>query len=156
MSSGSAEKAANVFHMKRLLPLLLTVTVMGCTSTVEVSEQASGLARFLAEPMPAILAYRRSLTLDQSLFAIGQEEAMAKLADRFASNEEVSALLGHIQEASPSLGNGVGEIVTLATSADPRQTMDTLVLFITPTWQVTYQRLPPRPDLVRLVFCPIN
>jgi hypothetical protein len=136
--------------MKQLLPLLLTFTLAGCASTVGAPERTAGLARFLAEPAPEILAYRRSLTVDQSLIAVGQERIAAQLAERFASDKEVHALLGHIQVAAPSLRPGVVKLVTLATPIDEGRTMGAPVLFIWPTWQVSYQRFPPRPDFLRL------
>jgi len=129
---------------------MLTFVVVGCTSTVGAPERTAGLARFLAEPAPELLAYRRSLRVDESLVAMRQEGTVAKLKDAFASDEEVYSLLGGIRDAAPSLGKGVVRFVTEAASADAGHAAEAPVLFVWPTWQVSYQRLPPRLDLVRL------
>lgn len=136
--------------MKPLFAFLLALTLTGCASTVGDPQRSAGLAYFLGQPAPEILAYRRSLTVDQSLVALMQERSVIKLTERFALEEEDYALLRDIQEAAPRLENGVANIFTGDNSADAEQKVETLVLFVSPTWQVTYQRLPPRLDLLRL------
>lgn len=136
--------------MRALLPLLFALAVAGCASTVGAPESAAGLGRFMALPTPAILSHPRKLTVDESLLAMRQGGVAKPLAGAFDSAGEVLALLGLIRGSSPGLRHGVAELVYPAPSDASGQTADTPVLFVWPTWQVTYQRLPPRFDLFRL------
>jgi hypothetical protein len=133
-----------------VLPLLFVVTLIGCASTVATSERAAGLARFLALPAPAIMSQPRPLTVDPSLLVIREEEVVAPLVGAFDSAGEVTALLWRIQGSARSLGHGVPEVVHPGTADTAGRAGETPALFVWPTWQVSYQRLPPRFDLIRL------
>lgn len=136
--------------MRSLLSLLITLALAGCASTVGAPERAAGLAHFLALPTPAVVSYRRTLTVDESLLAMRQGDVVAPLAGAFDSAGEVMALLGRIQGSAPSLRHGVPELVYPGTADAVGRTAATPVLFAWPTWQVSYQRLPPRFDRLRL------
>lgn len=136
--------------MHALLPLLLSLSLVGCASTVGAPERAAGLARFMTVSTPAILSHPRTLTVDESLLAMQQGGVVAPLTGAFDSVGEVLALLEGIRDSAPSLGHGVPAVVPLGFPDTSRQAAETPVLFVWPTWQVTYQRLPPRLDLVRL------
>ena len=136
--------------MHRWLCVLLVFTLFGCSSTVREPERTAGLARFMAEPTPEILSYPREITVDASLIAMRQEGIVAPLAGAFASDEEVQALLERVRDAAPSLRHGVAKLVHPATANNASRSDNTPVLFVTPTWQVSYQRLPPRLDRIRL------
>ena len=136
--------------MRPLLLLLLALTLVGCAFTVGAPDRAAGLGAFLALPTPAILSQPRTLTVDESLLAMRQAEIVAPLAGAFDSAGEVTALLGRIQASAPSLRHGILELVRPGTEDTRGRNAPTPVLFVWPTWQVSYQRLPPRFDLVRL------
>jgi hypothetical protein len=146
----SHRKALKRSDMHGRLSVLLTLTLVACVSTVGEPERIAGLAQFLAEPLPEILSYPRAITVDSSLIALRQEGIAAPLAGAFESTEEVWALLARIRDATPSLGHGVLKLVGSVSSDDASRAPDTPVLFVWPTWQVSYQRFPPRLDLVRL------
>lgn len=133
-----------------LLPLLFALTLVGCASTVGAPERAVGLARFMVAPSPAILSHPRKVTVDESLLAMRQRGAVVPLTDAFDSVREVAALLGSIRDSAPSLGHGVVGVVRPDAPDANRRAADTPVLFVWPTWKVSYQRLPPRFEFVRL------
>jgi hypothetical protein len=132
--------------------LLLALTLIGCASTIPAPERAPGLTRFVALPAPAIVSHPRGLTVDESLLAMRQGEIVAPLAGAFDSVGEVTALLRRIQGAAPTLRQGVPELLRPDVRDTNGRSAETPVLFIWPTWKVSYRRLPPRLGLIRLEF----
>lgn len=140
----------DLLRMRALMPTLFALALLGCVSTVGAPERERGLAGFMALPAPAILSYPSTLTVDASLTAMRQQEYVAPLAGAFDSGSEGLALLGRIRDSAPSLRHGVTALVRPALPDASPEAAETWVLFVWPTWQLTYQRLPPRLDLVRL------
>ena len=136
--------------MRSLLYLLLIFSLAGCASTVSEPERVIGLARFMAMDNPEIVSCPRRLSVDESLRAMWLEGIVAPLSGAFDSAHEVLALLERIQEHSPSLRQGSTALKCSAPAKAAREVPDTLVLFVWPTWKITYQRWPPRLDHLRL------
>jgi len=137
-------------RMRLLLALLLGLACLGCTSTAPAPERKSGLARFLALPDPAIVSQPRALSVDESLLVMRQGDTVAPVVTAFDSVGEVTALLRRIQGGAPNLRNGVVRLVPSGTMVTNSRSAETPVLFVWPTWKVSYRRLPPRFDLIRL------
>ena len=135
-----------------LIVVLLALALSGCgTLLPEQADRETNISFYLNQPERLVLYEASRLQVDPQLKVLGRESLAEPVVRRFQSTDATKDLVERFIALSPALSGPSTRLLSSEQWNTLTQNPSIPVLYIYVSWQLNYQRLPPKLSHYRLL-----